>query len=245
MARSPDPQKPWEHRLPETDLALFYKAGFGRPVGIGRQPAVLVIDVNHNFCGDRPQNISESVETWRASCGEVAWDCIHVISRLLGAARPNNLPVIYTTGVSLTADQQWRAGRGADKNSRKMEAVDDLRAGHTIISEIAPGPGDLVVEKEKPSAFFGTSLHSNLVELGVDSLIVCGTTTSGCVRSTVVDAFSLNYRVTVVADATFDRSQIVHDMNMFDMDQKYADVLPLDAILSGLTSRVTSETTRS
>lgn len=245
MLRLPDPQKPWERRLPEKDLALFHQSGWGRPVGIGHRPAVLVIDVNRNFCGDRSENISESVKTWRASCGEVAWERIHMISRLLDAARRNNLPIVYTTGVALTVDQRWRAGRWADKNPRKLEEVDDPRAGHTIISEIAPEPRDLVVEKEKPSAFFGTSLHSNLVELNVDSLIVCGTTTSGCVRSTVVDAFSLNYRVTVVADATFDRSQIVHDINLFDMDQKYADVLPLDAILRGLPSLVTSATTRS
>ena len=94
--------------------------------------------------------------------------------------------------------------------------------------------GELVLAKEKPSAFFGTPLASHLVALGADSLIVCGTTTSGCVRSTVVDAFSYNYRVTVVEDATFDRSATVHDVNLFDMDQKYADVRNSADVLASL-----------
>jgi len=226
--------KPWEARFPDEDLALFRKAGWGAPMGIGARPAVVVIDVNRNFCGDRRQPILESVSEHRASCGEAAWDAMPVIVRLVEAARRRGFPVLYTTGVTLPKAESWRGGRWNDKNSRRHEELDDAAAGQAIVAEVAPAEGELVLAKEKPSAFFGTPLASHLVELGVDTLLVCGTTTSGCVRSTVVDAFSYNYRVTVVADATFDRSELVHDVNLFDIDQKYADVRMLDDVLADL-----------
>jgi maleamate amidohydrolase len=85
-----------------------------------------------------------------------------------------------------------------------------------------------VVKKQKPSGFFGTNLASYLVLLGCDSLLVTGTTTSGCVRATVLDAFSNNYRCTVIEDGCFDRSQASHAINLCDMNAKYADVIKSD-----------------
>lgn len=227
-------EKVWERSIPAEDLALFAKAGWGRPVGIGKHPVLVIIDVNKNFCGDRKESVSDSVERWRASCGEAAWEAMPVIRKLLDTARAASFPVIYTTGVTLPKAEGWRGGRWNDKNTRRNEELEDAALGQSIIEEVTPQEGELVLPKEKPSAFFGTALASHLVELGADSLIVCGTTTSGCVRSTVVDAFSLNYRVTVVADGTFDRSWRVHDVNLFDMDQKYADVRTLDQVLASL-----------
>lgn len=119
-----------------------------------------------------------------------------------------------------------------DKNPRHAE--DDTHANE-IVAEIAPRPGDIIIEKNKPSVFFGTLLASYLVDLHADSLIVCGTTTSGCVRATVVDAFSYNYKVTVVTEATFDRGEASHWVNLFDMDHKYADVTPLSEVLGQLS----------
>jgi nicotinamidase-related amidase len=99
---------------------------------------------------------------------------------------------------------------------------------------VAPEEGDILVPKRHPSAFFGTPLVSYLVEAGVDSLVVTGCTTSGCVRSSVTDAFSYNFRVSVPADAVYDRSPVVHEVNLFDMAQKYADVTTTDALLAAL-----------
>lgn len=229
------PNKVWERSIPDDDLALFEKAGWGRPVGIGDHPVLLIIDVNKNFCGDRRESVSDSVERWRASCGDAAWDAMPVIRKLLDTARGRQMPVVYTTGVTLPKAEGWRGGRWNDKNTRRVEELDDASIGQSIVEEVAPQEGELVLAKEKPSAFFGTALASHLIELGADSLVVCGTTTSGCVRSTVVDAFSYNYRVTVVADGTFDRSWRVHDVNLFDMDQKYADVRMFDDVLQNLT----------
>jgi maleamate amidohydrolase len=102
------------------------------------------------------------------------------------------------------------------------------------VAEIAPGPRDLVIRKQKPSGFAGTPLVSYLQLLGCDSVIVTGTTTSGCVRATVLDAFSLNYRVTVVEDGCFDRAQANHAINLCDMHAKYANVLPSGEVIDHL-----------
>ena len=104
--------------------------------------------------------------------------------------------------------------------------------GNEIVTMIAPGPRDIVIKKQKPSGFFGTNLASYLTLLGCDSVIVVGTTTSGCVRATVVDAFSLNYRVILAEEGCFDRSQASHAVSLCDMHAKYADVVPTAEILS-------------
>ena len=104
--------------------------------------------------------------------------------------------------------------------------------GNEIVTPIAPGPQDIVVYKQKPSGFFGSNLASYLTLLGCDSVIVTGTTTSGCVRATVLDGFSLNYRIALAEEGCFDRSQASHAINLCDMNAKYADVVKTDEVLA-------------
>jgi maleamate amidohydrolase len=229
----------WDRFITERDRQVFAKAGYGARGGFGRRPAVVVVDVNYAFCGERPLPILESIERYHNSCGQEAWEAVARIQELLGAARAKGVPVFFSTGARPAAGLFGR-GRWANKNRRTVEDVDDRRANE-IVAPLAPQPGEIVIEKDKPSVFFGTGLASYLVDLGVDTLLVCGTTTSGCVRATVVDAFSLNYRVTVVEDATFDRGQASHAINLFDMSQKYADVVPtreVNAYLARLPDHV-------
>jgi len=221
----------WNQFLTERDKQVFGVAGFGARQGFGKRPALLIVDVNYNFCGDKPEPILDSIKRWRTSCGEEAWEGIKAIKRLLAAARAKDLPVIYTTGIR--RPDNWDSGSWSWKNSRTRERVITRGTnlpGDTIVPDIAPMPGDIVIQKQKPSAFFGTPLTSYLTLLGADSLIVAGTTTSGCVRATVIDAFSNNYRVTVVEEGCFDRSQASHAINLCDMHAKYADVLKLDEV---------------
>lgn len=223
----------WDPFLTPRDQAVISASGFGAEQGFGDRPAVLVIDVNYNFCGDRPAPILESIKTWRTSCGAEAWDGIAAIRVLLEAARAKGLPVLYTTGIR-RADN-WDAGAWAWKSTRSHErsvTAGTRRDGDDIVDEIAPQARDIVVYKQKPSAFFGTPLDSYLNLLRADSLIVAGTTTSGCVRATVVDAFSRNYRVSLVEEGCFDRCQASHAMSLFDMHAKYADVVKLDRTLA-------------
>jgi nicotinamidase-related amidase len=145
--------------------------------------------------------------------------------------------VIYTTGVR--RHDNWDGGSWLWKNSRGGE---DRRVeasnldGNEIVTPIAPGPRDIVVYKQKPSGFFGSNLASYLTLLGCDSVIVTGTTTSGCVRATVLDAFSLNYRVALAEEGCFDRSQASHAINLCDMNAKYADVTKTAEVLAFLDS---------
>ena len=214
----------WDKFLTERDRKVFAAAGYGALQGFGKRPALLVVDVNYNFCGDQPEPILESIKRWRNSCGEDAWPGIAVIKRLVESARAKGVPVIYTTGTA--RPDLWNRGSWLLKNSRAGEDVrrPENLDGNEIVPDIAPAPQDIVVRKEKPSAFFSTPLLSYLVLLNCDSVIVTGTTTSGCVRATVLDAFSNNYRVTVVEDGCFDRSQASHAVSLCDMHAKYADV---------------------
>jgi len=224
----------WDKFLTERDKAVFAQAGYGVRGGFGERPALIVVDVSWAFCGETPEPILQSIKRWRNSCGEDAWVAIGHIAKLIDKARAKGVPVIYTTG--FRRDDNWDAGSWGWKNSRNAEdgapAPHNERDGNEIVSAVAPGPQDIVVYKQKPSGFFGTNLASYLTLLGCDSIVVVGTTTSGCVRGTVIDAFSLNYRVAVAEEGCFDRSQASHAINLCDMNAKYADVIPTDDVLS-------------
>jgi maleamate amidohydrolase len=213
----------WDRYLTERDVRILELAGFGGRVGLGDRPVLLVVDVNDTFCGPEELPLETAVLRWRSSCGTAAWEAVRVIARLLAVGRAHGVPVIYTTG----RDEPGGRGRWRDKVRAE---VADRRPPHPyrINPLVAPQSGDLVLEKPKPSAFFATTLLARLLERGVDSVLVCGGTTSGCVRATVVDAFSYDLRVGVVAEATFDRCEASHALSLHDMAAKYADVIAAD-----------------
>jgi nicotinamidase-related amidase len=217
----------WDDILTDRDKQVFALSGYGKRAGFGQRPAVLVIDVNYNFVGDKPEPILESVKRFRNSCGAEGWEGVRHIGELLAEARKKHLPTFYTTGhddrANAVAFGRWQA-----KNSRSREDMSDTwDKANEIVAEIAPQAGDIVVRKQKPSAFFGTPLMSMLNEVHADSVLVAGTTTSGCVRASVIDAFSYNMKVSVVEECVFDRGQASHKINLFDMAMKYADVISL------------------
>ncbi len=230
----------WNKFLTERDKQVFAASGYGARAGFGKKPALLVIDVNYNFCGDKNEPILESIKRYRNSCGEDAWDALPVIRKLIDACHDNSVPVIFSTG-TVRADG-WDRGGWDWKNSRNAEDAappanrGSNRDGNDIMDEIAPQPQDLVIEKLKPSVFHGTGLTGFLNDMGVDSLLIAGTTTSGCVRATVLDAFSLNIRTTIAADACFDRSQASHAINLCDMNAKYSDVVSSDEVLTHINT---------
>lgn len=218
----------WDHYLSEADARVFEASGYGARAGLGTRPALVIIDVNYAFCGDRALPVLESLDKWRNSCGERAWEAIPHIRRLIDQAHVNRVPVVYTTGQERRRDR-FDAGVWRHKNRRsgEQEGLPGFPRNE-IVREIAPIESDIVIRKPKPSAFFSTPLNSFLVDLGVDSLLLCGVTTSGCVRATAVDGFSGNYRVAVVEQACFDRIEASHAMALFDLQSTYADVLHVD-----------------
>lgn len=213
-------KRPWDGVVSETDLEVYRKAGFGRTGGLGKRPVLLVIDVQYRTVGNTPKPILESLQDYPTSCGEYGWRAVSQIEKLVQAFRRHKLPIIYP---SIAPKTPRDMGRFANK---MPSAPQDNPKAFEIVASIAPAPDDIVLYKHFSSAFFGTALATHLVRLGADSLVLTGCTTSGCVRATAVDACSLDYRIVVPEDAVYDRGQVSHAVNLFDIANKYADVVP-------------------
>jgi maleamate amidohydrolase len=201
------------------DLDVYQRQNFGNPVGFGRRAALVIVDFTVGF--NDPAlfgggNIDAAV---KRTVG------------LLDFFRATGRPVAVTRVVY--ADDGADAGVFGIKAPRLLALTEDAPAGQ-IVPELTPIAGELVVRKQQPSAFYGTGLGAWLVQRGVDTVVVTGCTTSGCVRATVVDALSGNYRTVVARDCVGDRAAGPHEANLFDMGQKYADILDRDAIIAAL-----------
>ncbi len=224
----------WDDFLTDRDVAVYQKAGYGQEAGFRDRPVLLVIDINYGFVGHEREDILTSIEHTRNSCGHAGWDAMESLVPVLEAARSNGVPVVYTTSdpryETITA-LSWGA-----KNNRVNEGrPSSVPVERNQIPEmIAPRPGETVIYKKKPSAFFGTPLIQVLVALGANQVLCCGASTSGCVRATVIDAFSYNFRVAVIEECTFDRGEASHAINLFDMHQKYADVVSAERVIDYL-----------
>jgi maleamate amidohydrolase len=226
----------WDDLLSEQDRAVYQDSGHGVRGGGGRRPALLVIDVTYEFVGDRPEPILESIKRFPNSCGEIGWRGMEYIGELQNLCRELQVPIFFTKGMDerspiTLGNWAWRMPEGKEA---KIESYSDI--SNQIPDIIAPAPGEVVIQKTKPSGFFGTPLASYLVGLGVDTVLVTGTTTSGCVRATVLDAFSNNFRTLVVEEGCFDRGEMPHKANLFDMNAKYADVISVDEAKTYLRS---------
>ncbi len=223
--------RPWDGLLTPAELAARKAGGYGARGEMGRHPALLVVDVTYDFTGDEGDDQLTTIAKFPHGCGPVAWQAMPHLARLLAAARERGLPIVHTRGVSRLAP--LRSAGWSRKNSRaKALTAEQLARGDDYPPAVAPREGEVVLEKVKPSAFFGTPLASLLTAGAVDHVIVAGGTTSGCVRATVLDAFSLNLGVTIPEECVFDRFPTSHAVELFDMDSKYADVLPLAEVIA-------------
>lgn len=219
---------PWDDIVPLEERETYAMAGLGGTAGFGQRPALLVIDVQYRSVGDRPLPIREAIKQYPTSCGEAGWAAIPHIAALITLFREKKWPVIFPHVAPKIAHDN-----GAF--SAKMPGIMRIRPeGYAFVQEIAPQAGELVLPKTQASAFFGTPLASYLIGSGVDSLVVTGCTTSGCIRASVVDACALNFRSMVPSDAVYDRSPTSHAVNLFDMASKYANVLPTQAVMAEL-----------
>jgi nicotinamidase-related amidase len=220
----------WRSVIGERDREVYAAAGYGGRLPRGRRPALLVIDTTYGFVGREPLPILESIRDYPNSCGEAGWRAVSVIAELLAVVRSLGWPVVYSAGFTQLGIRG--VGRWADKHPRSVTTSPP--DSNTVVAEIAPLADEPILPKTKPSLFHGTPLLDLLVADGIDTLIVTGGTTSGCVRATVVDAFSHNLAVLVAEDGVFDRGELSHAINLFDMDQKYADVLPAADVVAWL-----------
>jgi len=221
----------WDRFLTEQDKALR-GARPARAPRYGERPALLLIDLYRWVFGDKPEPLLDAVKTWPGSCGPAAWEALPHLQRLLAAAREAGIPVIHTTGIGDANIRQWAKGAGNERLDPNDEAAADrLRRRNDIVDEVAPAEGELVVRKASPSAFWGSPLVGHLIDHNIDTLIVGGESTSGCVRASVVDGCTYRYRMIVVEECVFDRTEATHAIDLFTMNQKYADVVPLESVL--------------
>lgn len=200
----------WDEFVPPGELERLAARGFGGEVELGERPCLLVVDVTLSF-------ISTDYPT---GCGQVGWDRLPAIAKLVDTAREQDLVRVFTCGAP---DDSVFVG-GAVKLSKDPDTARRVHSA-PFPPEVAPRDGEYVLHKAKASAFFGTPLLTYLHQRRVDSLVVCGTTTSGCVRATVVDAMSHGFPVVVAEDACFDRSPFAHAANLFDIQLKYGSVV--------------------
>lgn len=213
-------QRPWAELVGPADEATYAAAGFGGTAGLGLRPALLVIDMQYRTMGTQRLPMQASMQEFPTSCGESAWAAADRVAGLMALFRAKRWPVLYPHVAPKNGNE---LGRLAAKTPSMWKVGSK---GYEFFEDIAPQPEDILVPKKHPSAFFGTSLVSHLVDLGVDTLVMVGCTTSGCIRASVVDGFSYNYRIAIPEDCVYDRSDVVHRVNLFDMAQKYADVMP-------------------
>ena len=223
-----------EDLLSPAERNLLERGRFGRRMGFGRRPAVVCIDCQVYMVGDRDEPQELSTRRFPSSCGPVGWRALQHTARLLQAARARSVPVFYTA-FTLAAD-----GRDAGVYALKRDLLQspgwalEGSPGAQISPLVAPAPGDVVLVKHKPSAFFATPLLSHLVQRGVDTLLITGGSTSNCVRATVFDAASYNLRGMVIEECVFDRIELSHRVSLMDMDRQFADVIALEEALAYL-----------
>jgi maleamate amidohydrolase len=204
------------------DLSANYARAYGGAAGFGVRPALLMVDFAQAYYDpDCPLFGAEGCAAALASA-----------LRIRAAAHDAGAPVILTE-VSYPDDRGLTGGRFWQK-ARPLSAFVKGRSTAAFADGLIPLPDEIIVTKQYPSAFFGTSLASTLTAMGVDNVILTGLTTSGCVRATCVDAMSHGFITTVVADACGDRHPGPHEANLFDMNAKYADVVSETAILAFL-----------
>ncbi len=201
------------------DLKENYRRAFDGSLGFGASPALILVDFVQAYF-DSASPLYAGVE-----------DALASALRIRAAARLAGIPVFYTNVV-------YQEG-GADGGVfyRKVPALEVFVAGNPLgdwPEGLRPGPDETVISKQYPSAFFGTPLAAQLTELGVDTLIITGLTTSGCIRATCVDTMSPGFIPIIVADACGDRHAAPHEANLFDMNAKYADVLDEASVVAHL-----------
>ena len=214
----------WKDIVDEEILEIYQ--AYHRKLFVGKNPAVLAIDLYNKayLGGNKP--VREVNRQYSGSCGENAWKAIAPTQQLFAAARKAGVPVVYTTRHVDT--------RGVHSTNRNMGRENPESDIYDIKAELAPQPGELVIYKERASGFFGTPLVAHLRMMGIDSLIICGESTSGCVRASTVDAYSNGFHNVVVEECTYDRSMLSHKVNLFDLHHKYADVMHVDEVLAHL-----------
>ncbi len=216
----------WQDIITPDVLEVY--SSYRRKVFVGPSPALLAIDLYDVVYRGGPRPPDELTRIHPSSCGEYAHAAIEPTKRLFAAARRAALPIFYSTG-DVRAESRPSLVTATKRNKPPADPAD-----YAIRPEFQPQPQDVVITKQRASVFFGTPLIAHLTQLGVQTLVICGESTSGCVRASAVDAYSHGFHVVLVEECCFDRSILSHKINLFDMHHKYCDVMHVDQVVAHL-----------
>ena len=216
----------WKDVIPASDLELY--KGWRRETFVGPRPALLASDLYDLVYRGGPKPPSDLNDRYPNSCGIFAHRAIEPTKRLFAAARRAGIPIFFCT--QETRPNNRPRGAVSTRDSRPRPADD----AYEIYHEFPVEADDVLIKKQRASVFQGTPLVSHLTILDVSSLIVCGESTSGCVRASTVDAYSSGFHVTVAEECTYDRAELTHKVNLFDLHHKYADVMHVDEVIAHL-----------
>ncbi|QAA94658.1 cysteine hydrolase family protein [Pollutimonas thiosulfatoxidans] len=230
MSKQAQPtDRPWDAYLGEADSAVVTKGKFGRRMGFGQRPAVVVIDAQKYMVG-----VADDDAAWPSSCGESGREAVRQIGRLVEQAQQVSVPCFFTLfeiNPNGTDMGVYRLKRDLLDSDRWCLAG---TLGAQMVPELTPSDNDVVFVKKKPSGFLGTPLLGYLVDRKIDTVIVVGGATSNCIRATVFDSSSYNFRTIVPQEGVFDRIPISHAISLFDMDRQFADVIPMEEVIEYL-----------
>lgn len=211
----------WSDILSETDRQVIARGGYGKKRGLGRAPALILIDCQYNHIGaDKP--ILDQIAEHPAGGGAAAWAAVRRLMEVRAAARDAGVPVAFTRYCYSTRGARYD---GFALKRGNLERFLDGAPGTRIVAELTPADDELVIDKTTASALFGTPLAQYLVRLGVDSVLIGGVSTSGCVRATCIDAVSYGFNAAVLEDGVADRIELSHKVSLLDLWMKYADVI--------------------
>jgi maleamate amidohydrolase len=214
----------WEDAIDDEIRAIA--GNYAARMGLRDRPALLCVDNYNAVFGDKPEPVLQAMQRFPSSCGTAAWDAIEPTRKLMAAARANGIPVIHSTAIADVPDIVRTA-----QTTKRSNVGQDPKWNYSHFEQLAPLPGEIVIEKLRATAFYGTPLNAYLTQLGINTVIVCGNSTSGCVRASAVDGYNAGYSIAVVEECVFDRNWLSHKINLFDLNCKYADVMFVDEVL--------------
>jgi maleamate amidohydrolase len=216
---------PWEADISSTEKEVIERSGYGNRKAYGVKPTLIIIDAQYNFFGSE-EPIMDQLDRYPTGVGIEAWSKVESSGRILQSARDSRIPVFFTRYVAQDSEMSHESKMNRDHTKFRKESL-----GSQIIEELKPIDGEIVIDKNYASAFFGTPLINYLVGLNVDTIIIIGGVTSGCVRATAVDASNFGFRVVVVEDCVFDRISISHKASLLDIWMKYGSVFCADEVI--------------
>ena len=222
----------WDDVLTDLDKLVIEKGGYGKSRGLGKNPLLMIIDVQYNYVGDDVP-LEQSLEKWPSGGGNIAWTAIRNIIKVKKAAEEAGIPIFQSRNVQ----KKTLAFDGfSTKTNRDQTKYLDGRPETQIVEALAPGPNEMVIDKAYASVFYGTPFQSYLVKLGIDTIVIVGGSTSGCCRATAVDAVTRSYNVAMVEDSLYDRISVSHKAALLDCWMKYCDVVDTREIIEYLNS---------